>query len=84
MRKHDFIERLANEAQITVEEATVVNDIIENHSLIGHKSKAAATEEMATLLNVDLTRADEISNTAYSIIASAMKDKLKHPFSPKG
>ncbi|MCQ2531728.1 MAG: hypothetical protein MJ093_03370 [Saccharofermentans sp.] len=80
MRKHDFIETLAEKANITIDEATKVNEIIEAHSLIGKKSKLAATEEMGAALGVDFTRADEISNTAYDIIAQAMKEKIKHPF----
>lgn len=80
MRKYQFIERLSQQAGISIEEATTVNDIIEEHSLIGKKSKAAATSEIATALNVDATRADEISNTAYDIIGAALKDKIKHPF----
>lgn len=80
MRKYQFIERLAQKTGLTQEEATKVNDIIEEHSLIGKKSKAAATAEIGEALNVDATRADEISNTAYDIIAEAMKNKLKHPF----
>jgi len=80
MRKYQFIERLAQASGISSEEAGVVNGIIENHSLIGKNSKAAVVAEIGEALNVDETRADEISNTAYDIIATAMKDKLKHPF----
>ena len=84
MRKHQFIERLSQQANITLEEATKVNDIIEAHSLVGKKSKEAATEEIASALNVDMTRADEISNTAYDIIGSELVDKIKHPFGSRG
>lgn len=80
MRKHDFIEELSKVTGITIEEATTVNDIIENHSLIGKKSKAAAVTEIAQALNIDETKADEISNSAYDIIGSAMKNKILHPF----
>lgn len=80
MRKHDFISRLSEQANITIEEATCVNDIIEAHSLVGKKSKAAATSEIAEMLKVDDARADDISNIAYSIIGKAMVDRIKHPF----
>lgn len=84
MRKYQFIERLSHQANITSEEATKVNDIIEAHSLIGKKSKEAATEEISNALNVDMARADEISNTAYDIIGSELVDKIKHPFGSRG
>ena len=80
MRKLQFIEALKEQANITTEEATAVNDIMENHSLIGKKSKEAAVQEIASALNVDENRADEISNISYDILAKALKDKLLHPF----
>lgn len=80
MRKHDFISTLSEKSNITIEEASRVNDIIEAHSLIGKKSKEAATLEMSEALGIDYKRADEISNSAYSIIGEAMLDKIKHPF----
>ncbi|MCQ2535108.1 MAG: hypothetical protein MJ172_11170 [Clostridia bacterium] len=80
MRKHDFINILSERTGITIDEATSVNDIIEAHSLIGKNSKEAATFEIAEVLGVDYNRADEISNTSYSIIGEAMLNKIKHPF----
>ena len=80
MRKHDFIEELSEKANITIDEATKVNDIIEAHSIIGKKGKETATLEISEALGVDMTRADEISNTSYDIIGKALIDKIKHPF----
>ncbi|MCQ2467685.1 MAG: hypothetical protein MJ166_09225 [Clostridia bacterium] len=84
MRKNSFIDELASVAGITIDEATKVNEIIEGHSLIGRNSKAAVVVEIAEALNVEEARADEISNVAYDILAKALKEKIKHPFSPKG
>lgn len=80
MRKHDFISTLEQQANITNEQATAVNEIIESHSIIGKNSKRKVEAEIAETLNVDMEEAVRISDIASGIIATALKDKLKHPF----
>lgn len=84
MRKNSFIEELAQTSGITVEEAAKVNEIVESHGLVGKKSKEAVVLEIAEALNVEQDTADKISNDVYDILAKAMKEKLLHPFAPKG
>lgn len=84
MRKNDFINELAQTSGISVEEATKVNEIVESHGLIGKKSKEAVVLEISEALNIDGDAAEKISNDVYDILANAMKEKLKHPFAPKG
>lgn len=84
MRKNDFINELAQASGITVEEAAKVNEIVESHGLIGKKSKEAVVLEIAEALNIEHDAADEISNKVYDILGNALKEKLKHPFAPKG
>ncbi|MCQ2516249.1 MAG: hypothetical protein MJ094_05245 [Saccharofermentans sp.] len=80
MNKTEFINRLVAEAGITNDQATAVNEIMENHSFIGKNSKRAVESEIAGALNIDDAEAVRISDIASGIIASAIKDKLKHPF----
>lgn len=80
MRKHDFIEALSEKASITLEQAEVVNTIVESHSIIGKNSKRMVEAEIAESLNVDSEEAVRISDIASGILATALKEKLKHPF----
>lgn len=80
MNKTEFINRLEQEAGITNDQATAVNEIMENHSFIGKNSKRQVESEIAGALGVDEAEAVRISDIASGIIASALKDKLKHPF----
>ncbi len=80
MRKHDFINRLSEEAAITIEEASVVNDIMENHSIIGKNSKRMVESEISEALNVSIDEGVRISDIASGIIASEIKKKVLHPF----
>ena len=80
MRKHDFIETLEEKANITNEEATIVNEIIESHSIIGKNSKRAVEAEIANSLMVEPEEAVRISDIASEILATAFVNKIKHPF----
>ena len=53
MNKTEFIETLAEKTGLTQDQAATVNDIIENHSIIGKKSKQAVVSEIASTLNED-------------------------------
>ncbi len=83
MNKTEFINELEQKAGITNEQAAAVNEIMESHSFIGKNSKRAVESEVAGALGVDEAEAVRISDIASGIIASALKDKLKHPFGGK-
>lgn len=80
MNKTEFIKELEAEAGITNEQAAIVNEIMENQSFIGKNSKRQVESEVADALNVDEAEAVRISDIASGIIATAIKDKFKHPF----
>lgn len=80
MQKTDFIKELAVKANITEEQASQVNEVLEAHHIIGKNSKLAVISEISEMLGIDSAAAEQISDTASSLIAGALKDKLMHPF----
>ena len=80
MNKETFIAELSRKAEITQEQSTAVNEVLENNMIIGKKSREKITLEIAQTLSVDTDRANEIYRTPRDIIGTALKDKLKHPF----
>lgn len=80
MGKQDFINKLEEITGLSTEQATIVNEVMENHGLIGAKSKEAVVQELEEKLQIDAAKADEIYNKAHDIIGGALKDKLLHPF----
>lgn len=80
MNKTGFIKQLAEKLNITEEQAAQVNEIVEAHHIVGKNSKLAVIAEIKEKLGVDDAAAEEISDTASSLIAGNIKDKLLHPF----
>ncbi len=80
MNKTSFIQTLSEREQLTQEQSTAVNEILENNMIFIKKSREKITFEIAEKLSVDSERANEIYHTVRDIIDTAIKDKLKHPF----
>lgn len=80
MNKESFIATLAEKANLSTEQAAKVNDILESNNIIGKNNKLKVEEEIAKVLGIAPEEATKISDTASGILASALKDKLKHPF----
>ncbi len=79
MIKTDFIKELAAKANITEEQASQVNEILEAHHIIGKKSKEAVIAEISEKLGFDAQTAENISNAASELIAGNLRNKLLHP-----
>ena len=80
MNKTGFIIQLSERLNITEEQAAQVNAIIEAHPIIGKNSKLAVIAEIKEKLGTDDETAKQISDTASSLIAGNIKDKILHPF----
>ena len=80
MNKHGFIEELSKQTNLSIEECTMINDILEDYPFFGKNNKEKITKAFIEKLNYTDEKAEEIYNIASSVIATAIKDKIKHPF----
>lgn len=80
MNKTKFIESLMNKANLSLEDATMVNDILENNFFLSKKNKDTIIDEIVKKLNVSLSEASNIYHIAKDIINEEVKNKLSHPF----
>lgn len=80
MNKKEFIDILKNNTNLTENESIIVNDILENHFLLGKNNKEKIINDLMNKLNINNIKANEIYNTSMSIISNELKYKLKHPF----
>ena len=80
MNKHGFIEELSKQTNLSIEECTMINDVLEEYPFFGKKNKEKTIKAFIEKLNYTEEKANEIYNIASSVIATAIKEKLKHPF----
>jgi len=80
MNKKEFIEKLSYELSYTIDECTIIIDILENNFFISKKSKDKIIDELVKKLSISKTDAEKIYNTSCSIIKEEIKKKVKHPF----
>lgn len=80
MNKSRFIEELVKKTNLTKEECIILNDCIEENFIIGKKNKEKTINLLIERLNIDEEKANELYNISSSIMANAIKDKIKHPF----
>lgn len=83
MNKSEFIKALVARTNLSLENAELVNEILENNFFISQKSKDKIVKEIVTELNVSLLDATSIYEVAKEIINEELKEKLKHPFRSK-
>ena len=80
MNKRGFINKLMEEANIDLNTATIINDVLEENSFFGKKNKEKIINALIERLNISYDEADNYYNIASSIITKAIKAKIKHPF----
>lgn len=80
MNKTGFINRLEEELKLEREKCIVINSIIEDTFLLGKKNKEKMIARFIEELSVSEEEANNIYETAMSIISNGIKDKIKHPF----
>ena len=80
MIKSDFIEVLHKKTQYTIEECTIINDVLENHFIFRKKNKPIVVAEIAQRLSVEEDEADTIYELCMSIIHAEKQRVLRHPF----
>lgn len=80
MNKHGFIEEIKKQTNRDERDAIVIADCFDNHFIIGKKNKEKTIVDIESKLEVSHEEAEELYEIVSKIIATAIKDKLKHPF----
>ena len=80
MNKETFINSLKKKTQLPYNECVIINQILENHFIIGKKNKQKIINNLKLSLNIDEIDAENIYDICMNIISSALKEKIKHPF----
>ena len=62
------------------QKCNMINEILEDHFIIGKKGKEQIIGELTTKLNITNDEADKIYNTCMQVIGREIKNKLKNPF----
>lgn len=83
MNKSDFIRELEEKLGYSEEKCIIINDVLESNFFISKKNKEKIITKLIEKLEIDEIEANKIYNTSVSIIASEIKNKLKHPFRSK-
>lgn len=61
-------------------QCTILNNILENHFLLGKNNKEKIINDVMLQLQMTREEAEEIYEKVMSVIGMGIKDKLKHPF----
>lgn len=80
MNKRGFLEELSKKTGLNEEKCIVINDIIEETSLVGNKNKEKMISGFVEKLSITEEEAEKIYETAIGIIGEQIKEKIKHPF----
>ena len=83
MNKSQFIEELVKQTKRDERDCIIISDCLEKHFFIGKKNKEKTVELLMEKLEVSNEEANEIYEISSNIIASAIKESLKHPFRSK-
>ena len=80
MNKEGFIKKLSELTKLDEESCIKINEILENHLIIGKKGKEAIINELKVKLFLDEKTANSIYNKCMGILGKEIKEKLAHPF----
>ena len=80
MDKEEFIKKLQELTKLNESDCAKINEIIDNHLIIGRKGKEKIISDIVEKLSISSEEANKIYNTCMDILVKGIKDKLKHPF----
>lgn len=80
MNKEQFIKELEKETGLDNNQCIIINNIMENHFIIGRKNKEEIIADLEEQLKITKDEAEKIYDSAMTILGDGIKDKLKHPF----
>lgn len=80
MNKEAVVKELEKVTGLSNEKCIIINNILENHFIIGKKNKEKIIKDIIEQLQITHEDSEKIYESAMSIIEIGLKDKLKHPF----
>lgn len=80
MNKEQVIEKLTSATGLNNDQCVIVNNILENHFLIGKNNQEKIITDIEIELDTTKEEAEKIYEAAMGVIGGGIKDKLKHPF----
>ena len=80
MNKHGFIEEIKKQTNRDERDSIIIADCFDNHFIIGKKNKEKTIADIEEKLEVSHEEAEELYEIVSKIIATAIKNKLRHPF----
>ena len=80
MNKHGFIEELMRQTGYEKDRCIIISDSLEDNFLFGKNNKMKTINTLMNNLNCDEEEANRIYEITMSIIKSAIKNRIKHPF----
>lgn len=80
MNKDKVIKELERVTGLDNNKCIIINSILENHFLLGKNNKEKIIHDIMVQSQMTNEQAEQIYNSAMSIIGNGIKDKLKHPF----
>lgn len=79
MNKKEFLKTLELKTGYNEEKCILINDVLENNSLIGKKNKEKVVNDLIEKC-FSKEEAEKIYEICSKIIVSEIKEKIKHPF----
>lgn len=83
MNKNGFIKELSKQTGYDEEKCILINNVIENHFILGRKNKDKIIQDLQAKVNLSKEDSEKIYNMAIKIIATETKNKIKYPFKSK-
>lgn len=80
MNKTKFLEELKKQTNLSENDTIIVADVLDEYFVFGKKNKDKIISSIEEKLNISDEQANEIYNIAMNIIATNIKEKIKHPF----
>ena len=77
MNKKEVIKKLGEVTNLSEEKCIIINDILEEHFIIGKNNKEKIISDISEKLETTREESENIYELAMSIIGSGIKDKLK-------
>ena len=79
MNKEKFIEELMSITSYNKNECEIINDVLENHFIIGKNNKCKILKELMIKLSLEEKEAENIYETSIDILLKGIKNRIKNP-----
>ena len=80
MNKTMFIKEISKRCNLSIEDATLVNSVLEDNFFLSKSKRCVIINGIMNTLKCDIDEATTIYEECVTIASEAVKNKLKHPF----